>query len=263
MCQPRPLVGSRVRQAALTGLAGIAALLILPLAAAAQTVPPAYSADVMYRAPDGSESTGKVVKSGADMRLEFTQAGRDVVQIIRRSEGVMYVLDAPSKTWFQVRGTPEANAAANGYAPPCDQDAPGTVCQFLGNETTSGITAEIWELGLPNQPTTRILWDGARHRALRQEFPDGSVMAMQFKAMEDIDGRPAEHWTIRVETPNQPPAIGNWFYDPELRVEVREELPGGELRSLENIVVGEIGPDVFTVPDGWAEVAPPQAPAPN
>ena len=251
------------------GSALLATLAILAAAVApAQTAIPAYSADAVYRAPDGQESTGRVVKSGPDMRLEFTENGRSVVQIIRRAEGTMYVLDPATQSYFKVQGLPDPNAGEAVYVPPCDLEDPSITCRFLGNEVTSGITAEAWEIGQPGQPgqagqSSRILWDGARQRALRQEFSDGTVMALTFKAMEQINGRSVENWAITVTSPNQQPKSGSWYYDPEIRVEIRESLPSGEMRSLENIFVGTVDPGAFTVPAGWAEVAPPQAPAPG
>lgn len=249
-----------------TGLgAGTLALLVpvftalTPAAAVAQAIIPAYSADAVYRTPDGSESTGRVVKSGPDMRLEYAENGRQVIQIIRRAEGTMYVLDPGTLSYFRVQGAADPNAGMAAYAPPCDQNAPGATCRFLGNEVTSGITTEVWEIGQPGDPAqvSRILWDGARQRALRQEYPDGTVMALAFKAMVVIEGRNVEHWTITVTAPGQAPVTGAWYYDPELRVELREELPSGEIRSLRNIAVGPVDPAAFAVPSGWSEIAPP------
>ena len=227
--------------------------------ATAQNSIPAYAADAVYRTPDGSESTGRVVKSGPDMRLEFTENGRAVVQIIRRAEGRMYVLDPASRSYFTVQGEPDPQAGTAAYEAPCDQSVAGVTCRFLGNEVASGITAELWEIGQPGDPTqiSRILWDGARHRALRQEYPDGTVMALSFKAMAQIEGRNVEHWIISVTVPGQSPLAGAWYYDPELRVELREELPTGEIRSLRNIVLGAVDPAAFAVPPGWSEISPP------
>jgi hypothetical protein len=230
----------------------------------AQTAPPPYAAEALYRAADGSESAGRVIKSGADMRLEFTQAGKPVIQIIRRAEGVMYVLDPATRSWFEVRGAADPTAANPGYAPPCETDsqAQGLTCRFIGNETSSGISAEVWEVSQPGQPQpSRVLWDGARRRALRQDYPDGTVMALAFIAMEELGGRRAEHWSLTVTQPGQAPRVGSWYFDPELRVELREELPTGELRSLENITVGAIDASAFQVPEGWTQIVPPNAPA--
>ena len=232
---------------------------LAPGPAAAQNSIPAYAADAVYRTPDGTESTGRVVKSGPDMRLEFTEAGRAVVQIIRRAEGRMYVLDPASRSYFTVQGEPDPQAGAATYEAPCDPNVTAMTCRFLGNEVASGITAEIWEIGAPGDPAqvSRILWDGARHRALRQEYPDGTVMALAFQAMVQIEGRNVEHWSIAVNVPGQAPLAGAWYYDPELRVELREELPTGETRSLRNIVVGTVDPASFAVPAGWSEMSPP------
>lgn len=247
-------------------LAAFALAFLVPAAsvapAVAQNSIPAYSADAVYRAADGAESTGRVIKSGPDMRLEFTEAGRPVVQIIRRAEGRMYVLDPATRSYFTVQGEPDPEAGSAAYEAPCDANAAAMTCRFLGNEVTSGITAEVWEIGEPNDPAkvSRILWDGARHRALRQEYPDGTVMALTFQAMVQIEGRNVEHWALTVTVPGRAPMSGAWYFDPELRVEVREELPTGEARSLRHIVVGPVDPTAFQVPAGWSEVSPP-APA--
>ncbi len=266
----RPLKPARTHPAGvLTGVARaffVAALSAAPIApAAAQNSIPAYAADAVYRTPEGTESTGRVVKSGPDMRLEFTEAGRAVVQIIRRAEGRMYVLDPASRSYFTVQGEPDPQAGTAAYEAPCDPNVTAMTCRFLGNEVTSGITAELWEIGQPGDPAqvSRILWDGARHRALRQEYPDGTVMALAFQAMVQIEGRSVEHWVITVNVPGQGPLSGAWYYDPELRVELREELPTGEVRSLRNIVVGAVDPAAFSVPTGWTEITAPQPPGPG
>ncbi|MCB1336214.1 MAG: hypothetical protein KDK10_01710 [Maritimibacter sp.] len=239
--------------------------LSLTAPAAAQDTIPAYAADAVYRAPDGTESTGRVVKSGPNMRLEFAEAGRPVIQIIRRAEGLMYVLDPGTRSYFKVQGEPDPTAGSAAYQPPCDQNDPSLLCRFLGNEVTSGITTELWELGQPGDPSqvSRILWDGARQRVLRQESPGGTVMTLAFSAMEQIAGRTVEHWIITVTVPGQPTKTGAWYYDPELRVELREELPEGPKRSLENVVVGPVDPAAFEPPAGWTEIAPPAPPGPG
>lgn len=227
--------------------------------------PPDYSARALHLLPDGTQTEGRVVKSGPDMRLEYTENGRAVVQIIRRAEGVMYMLDPGTKSYFEVRGTPSADPTGAGYMPPCPEGDPTLACAFKGNEVSSGITAELWEISIPGQPgTTAILWDGARHRALRQTNPDGSTMTMSFVAMENIGGRDVEHWQIAFQAAGQPPQTGEWFYDPQLRVEVREVMPGGESRTLEDVAVGPVDPSNFEVPAGWQrmEMPQPQAPVP-
>lgn len=240
----------------------------VPLAAAqAQAAePPAYSALAMHRLADGSETSGRVTKSGPDMRLEYTEAGRQVIQIIRRAEGVMLMLDPATTSYVELRGAPTADPTGSGYLPPCPENDPSLDCRFVGTEVVSGITAEAWEIARPGQPgTSRILWDGARHKALAQTFPDGSESRMSFVGMQNISGRQAEHWTVTMTAPGRDPSEGAWFYDPELRVEVREESPDGEARWLDEITVGPVDARLFVAPEGWTKVVMPDQPpfAPN
>jgi hypothetical protein len=239
----------------LTARAAGALAVILALAApvAAQTAaPPAYSATALHTLPDGTVNSGLVVKSGPDMRMEYTENGQKVIQIIRRAEGAMYLLDPAAQSFFELRGAPPADPGGVGYLPPCQEGDPSMICTFAGTEVTSGITAEVWDIAMPGADgAMRILWDGARHRALQQTYPDGSQMKMTFKAMVDLSGRMVEHWTIQAVSPGQPVQAGEWFYDPELRVEIREVMPSGESRSLEDIVVGPVDPALFAVPQGW------------
>lgn len=258
----RPMFRALAR-AALGFVLGVA-----PMAVHAQAAePPAYSARAMHRLADGSETSGLVVKSGPDMRLEYDEAGRKVIQIIRRAEGVMLMLDPTTTSYVEMRGAPTADPTGTGYLPPCPENDPSMDCRFVGTETVSGITAEAWEIARPGQPgTSRILWDGARHKALVQSFPDGSESRMSFVGMKEVSGRNAEHWKVTMTAPGRDPVEGGWFYDPELRVEIREESPSGEARWLADIAVGPVDASLFAVPEGWTKVempAAPPAPAPN
>ncbi len=229
-------------------------------AAAADAIP-AYAADVLYQMPDGSESTGRVVQSGPDMRMERNDGGRAMVQILRQGEGMMYMLDPARQVWFKVRTEPDPQAGSGAYKAPCGETMMSAdLCRRLGTEVASGITAELWEIGPPGgADVSRILWDGTRQRALREQGPDGTVLTRTFQAMVEIEGRSAEHWAITLTRPGQPPESGAWYFDPELRVDLREEIPGGPTRSLRNIVVGPVDPAAFAPPAGWTEVEPPVA----
>ncbi len=230
-----------------------------------------YSATAVHAFPGQPETTGRIVKSGQNLRMEFTQNGKPVIEILRPAEGVMYVLDPETKSYFEVRG-PAVPVPNDGYTTPCPDNAASEACQLVGKDTVSGIDVEKWAIATqPGSPPMIILWDSTRRRALRQEFPDGSATAMTFKAMENINGRPTEHWTITATAPNQEPLTGDWWFDPELRLVVRENLPTGETRRLENITVGQVDASAFQVPAGWTRrefpAAPqaqqPQQPAPS
>ncbi len=240
-----------------------------PLAAQQSQSTTSYSATAIHAAPGQPETTGIVIKSGENMRLEYEQNGQKIVQILLPEQGLMYILEPTSQSYFELRGQAVPDTIGAGSATPCDDQSGLAMCKRVGNDTVSGISVERWLMASnPQTKPLSILWDPTRRQALRQDYPDGSSMAMRFKSMQTLNGRAAEHWSIETKSPGRDPLVGGWWFDPELRVVVREELPGGEVRRLENIIVGAVDPVAFTVPQGWqkrdsAAIAPPQpSPAP-
>ena len=213
-----------------------------------------YSATAIHIVPGQEETSGVVMKSGENIRLEFDQNGQRVIQILRPEVGLMYILNPAEKTYFEIRGSDIPGAANQANTAPCTEQSGLALCQQVGLDTVSGIKVERWLLASqPNTKPVAVLWDPTRRHALRQDFPDGSTTALSFVAMEDVNGRSTEHWTLQILAPGQETLTGGWWFDPEIRVVVREELPGGEVRHLENIVVGAVDPAVFQLPDGWKQ----------
>ncbi len=224
----------------------------------------AYTAQAIHAFANEPEDVGKIVKSGAKLRLEFMRDGKDVIQILLPELGAMYILDPATQTYVEILGATMPLTSIEGYVSPCPEQTQGMTCQKTGTDVVSGIKVERWILSTQTQSRPLvILWDSARRRALRQDFPDGGSMKMAFKTMEDLNGRSTEHWTINLALPGQDAQTGDWWFDPELRVVVRENLPGGETRRLENIVVGPVDPSAFAIPEGWHEQQAPTITTPQ
>ncbi len=235
-------------------------------AASQQTL--SYSATALHARAGQPETSGTVVKSGQNMRLEFVSEGQNIIQILRPEIGAMYILDPAARTYMEVLGPAVPPTATDAYTNPCPGQVESPSCQRsdTGTDTINGIAVERWNLSTaPNTAPTVLLWDSTRRRALRQESPDGAKMIMSFQSMRDLNGRRTEYWTTQTTIPGQPVANGDWWFDPELRVVVRETLANGETRRLENIVVGAVDPTAFQVPQGWQKIELPntQLPAPT
>ncbi len=242
-----------------TGLAGPA------VAQNAAALPP-FTATAVQVLPDQTEMTGLIAKSGTDMRLEFDQGGVRLIRILRPTEGVMRILDPQTQTYMEFTGAPVPPDAVDGAASPCPvQPTPELRCEPSGQSMTiSGIRTDGWVISTPQQPRPQVVyWDTQRRKALREEYPDGSVLQMSFVAMETVSGRSAEHWKMELTAQGREPLTGDWWFDTELRVVLREILPDGSERRLENIVVGPVDPALFEVPAGWQKQEPPAAPAPQ
>ncbi len=235
------------------GTGGLTPVLPAPSATAASAAR-MYTATAVSQRPGQPERVGTIVKSGAKMRLEYTQNGKRVVQIILPTKGLMYILDPASKTYSLIRGKAVPEESVIGYKSPCPP-TPNTRCEHVGDAISSGVRAERWLISSPGQTggPVDILWDPARRHALSEVFPDGSKMLMRFRAMEKVAGRPTERWDVDIIRKGQPVVTGEWWFDPDLRVVVRQSIPGGETRRLDHLVVAPLDPAMFAPPAGWQQ----------
>jgi hypothetical protein len=169
----------------------------------------------------------------------------------------MYILDPVAKTFVEILGPAVPATNVEGYVSPCPNQKATAACQHVGDDTLSGLTVERWALssGQEGKPLV-ILWNSERRKAFRQDFPGGGSMVMRFIAMEEHAGRPTEHWSIKLTLPGQDVKNGDWWYDPNLRVVVGENLPSGEVRRLDNIRLGPVDPALFQGPHGWRKEQP-------
>ena len=248
------------------------ALAVLSSPALAQTArapvapaAPAFAATAVQTMPDGSIQTGRIMKAGDNMRIELEAGDRSSIQIMRGAEGVAYLVDPASKTYAEIRDPSVAQAVAGASTPcplPAEMQAAQMTCKPVGEGKVSGITTQSWEITTANvQGAMRVEWDAGRRRALSQIWPDGTAMTMTFQAMQEFEGRQVEYWATSLQRPGQPAAIGGWWFDPELLVVVREEMPGGIVRALKDIQVGPIDPAMFMPPEGFTRVEAQPAPA--
>lgn len=226
---------------------------------------PAFTAQSVQTTPGQPDRSGSITKSGTFLRLEFIQDGQQIIQILRPTEGMTYVLFPASQTYLERRSPPQPEAFLESYAPPCptEAEASGLRCNRLGLEVYQSIPVERWHIGSEGDPGQMIiLWDPTRKRALRQEISSGTLVQMTFLGMQALAGREAEHWVTEASQPGQATLRTEWWYDSALKLVLRETLPDGTQRYMENITVGPVDPSLFTVPDGWQRADTP-APAPQ
>ena len=74
---------------------------------------------------------------------------------------------------------------------------------------------------------------------------------------DTLEGRRVEKWEMTMRQGNQAPQTSTQWFDPELKLAVREEFPGGYVRELRNIHVGQQAMDLFQIPAGFQKVTPP------
>jgi len=235
---------------ALTGAFVFAAMPLL-----AQSTPlVTFTAETVQTAPDQPDRMGTIIKSGQFMRLEFEQNGQPIIQILRPTEGKTFILYPDTRSYFEQDIPAQPEEFLESYTPPCpaEAEAGGLQCTRIGLEMFQTIPVERWHIGTTGDSGQMlILWDPTRKRALRQEMSDGTLVQMSLLDMQVIEGRNAEHWVTEVSRQGEVSLRSEWWYDPELKLILREALPGNTLRRLQNIATGPVDPALFTVPDGW------------
>jgi hypothetical protein len=118
-----------------------------------------------------------------------------------------------------------------------------------------------WEISgtRDGKAVTTTQWiDKERGIPLRQEFPDGGKMTLSLVGKETLEGRAAEKWEMVVEAPERQATRTFQWYDPELKLAIRQEFPGGAVSELKNVRVGKQPDDLFVVPAGYTRAPLPE-----
>lgn len=248
----------------------IAAGLLLSLAATGTWADgPQFSAETIQRGSTGEASSGKMFVGEGKMRMEMSAQGQSLVRITDEKRKVEWLLFPDQKTYLERQAGPDQTGSASSpsaaAADPC-AGIPGLTCRKLGDEDVGGRPAAKWEItgNQDDKPVTSVQWiDRERGIPLRQQFPDGGKMELSLRGKETLEGRTVEKWEVTVEAPGRQPSHTFQWYDPELKLAVRQEFPGGGVSELKNIRIGKQPDDLFVVPAGYSRGAPPTpAPAP-
>lgn len=230
-----------------------------------------FSADLLSRGPDAQTTTGKMYVGDGRVRVEMTQQGRQVVHISDQNKRMEWMVLPDQKSYMEhplgaAGQSPAPVAKPSADADPC-AGLQGVTCRKVGQDAVGGRAAVKWEMSVTRngQVLTGTQWlDVQRGLPLKYQMPNGQSMELEMLGTETLGGRAVEKWQMTTSNPQQQTMRSLQWYDPELQLAVREELPGGYVRELDNIRIGKQPDELFAVPDGYTRMAPPappQAPA--
>jgi outer membrane lipoprotein-sorting protein len=246
--------------------AAVAATL-LSVQANAQPVTAAveFSAEMYQKAPQGQEVQGKIHVGKDRMRTEMTQGGQQMIQIVDNAQRVQWMINPAQRSYMEQRAPADgpAPAPAKAGGNPCE-GMPGATCRSLGSDPLQGRAAEKWELTMTQQGQsyTMTQWiDQERGMPLRQEMPNQQIMELKMVGPDTLGGRAVEKWEVTLSQGGKPVQTSHQWYDPELKIAIREEIPGGYVREFRNIQVGPQPAELFSIPAGLTKVEP-QPPRP-
>lgn len=236
------------------------ALLCLLLAnvAVAQSAGKPFSAMAVQLTPQGVVQTRIAITHDA-IRNEYQQDGEMLIEIIFPQQNKRILLFPQQKVFMEQYAPAFPDRRVTSDNSPCEK-LPATLCRKLGDEDVNGIATEKWEFSHVEggRPIHTLRWiDPVRQLPLREFFADGSVVEMALLGEENINQRDAEKWRMQVMGAKGQRSQFLQWYDPELKLVIREEHPDGYVRELRDIKVGELNPDLFTVPKAYQRQAQP------
>ncbi len=218
-----------------------------------------FSAHAIQQSPQGTTMDARMYVTQAAVRSEYVMDDQPVIEIVFPQAGKRVVLFPQQQTYMeqQAEGLPPSVPA--GSPPdknPC-AGLPEVSCRLVGKETISGRKAEKWEfVGKQDGRTVYSLhwFDAERRLPLREFFPDGTVSELQLVDKESLGGRRTEKWQHTITRADGTEMQSFQWYDPQLQIVIREELPGGYLRELRNIRVETQDRALFEVPANYQRV---------
>lgn len=215
-----------------------------------------FSAQTVQSSPDKTTRHAQIYVGDNQVRLEYQQDDQQTVEIydIKNQRALLLL---PQQRSYMERKLP-GGGSRNPMLPPKETSPcallPEAQCKELGRETMYGRPVVKWELVITQdeQPLRSLHWvDAERNMPLRQQYPDGTRSEMRLLGQETLNGRATERWEITTTRSDKESTSSTQWYDPELNIAIREELPGGFFRELRDIRVGAQPPQLFAVPAGF------------
>ncbi len=230
----------------------ILALLIVNTAQATVTGKQ-FSADAVISIPGQQQTTSKLYVGNNVVRTEVTTQNGLIIDIVFPLEGKLIKLNPQLKQYIEIP-TQKQSTDTQTKGNPCRRLQNAT-CTRLADENINGFNTQKWQIITVQQgQNIRTLhWiDSKRQLAIREFFSDGSMAEMVLKSKETVNSRKTEKWVRTLSRPDGSTVNSFQWYDPQLEISIREELPGGYIRELKNIKVTKQPVSLFKIPEGFS-----------
>ena len=224
-----------------------------------------FSAD-LYQKEQGKESTGRIYIGKGVMRNEMSQGGQTYIQIVDTNKSMGWMI-MPAQQSYMERRLPRGGSSIptqpqKGNVNPC-MGMQGAQCTKVGEEKISGRMTVKWDITFNWQGQTQksTQWiDKERGIPLKQIQANGQQLERKMLGREKLSGREVEKWVMTMKGDKVGShSIYSW-YDPELKLALREEMPGGGVREVRNVKIGPQDPKLFTIPAGYKKITPQMRP---
>lgn len=188
------------------------------------------------------------------LRIESFQAGRTLVQIVNPRLGKSWLLFPKEKTYSESE-IPRLEADLDDLPPLPDAclELAEIQCEFIGEELVRDRPALKFRLTAAARPELEAFqWlDKANGFPVRQRDPSGATAEAILEGIVELAGRQVERWRLENRLPNGQVLQAWQWYDPELKLNLREDYPQGMRRMLRDIRVEKLPDDLFLPPHDY------------
>lgn len=229
----------------------------------AKNVGKPFSATAVQLTPQGAIQTRVFITKDA-IRNEYEQNGNRVIEIIHPDDNKRVLLFPKEKVFTEQLAPVFPDRRVTDDGSPCSE-LPGTLCRVIGNEVINGVETEKWEFSqvVNGRPVHALQWiDKRRKLPVREFHSDGTVIEMSLLGEETINSREAEKWRMQIMRADGQRSQFLQWYDPELKLIIREEHPDGYVRELRDIKTGAQKNSLFTIPNDYERRAQPPRKSP-
>ncbi|VAW55764.1 hypothetical protein MNBD_GAMMA07-1021 [hydrothermal vent metagenome] len=212
-----------------------------------------FSADAIISIPGKAQTSSRIYVGKNVIRTEIQTQNGLIVDIVYPLEGKLIKLNPRLKQYFEIPIEKYKNDLQINENP-CYR-LKNTTCTKLKEENINGLITQKWKIvALEKGKSIKTLhWiDIQRQLAIKEIFSDGSRVDMILKKNEIINNRKVEKW-VRTLSRSDGLVINSFqWYDPQLKMAIREELPGGYVRELMNIKIGVQENILFEIPKNYS-----------
>ena len=213
-----------------------------------------FSAEAVQSVPGRPSMNVKMFISKKAVRTESTTNGNTLVEIVYPKEKRRILLNQQRKVYVEQKANKtNANKSKKVSNSPCSGIMNAT-CKKIGSEKINNRNSVKWEMTtqINGKNIKSLYWlDKKYHMPLRLQLHDGSISTMTLVGKEEINGRNTEKWKFNAIHPSGQTLESQQWYDPKLKMVIREALPGGYVRELKNIKIAKQNNKLFKVPSDY------------